>query len=68
MSNITKITNIETATAIRKFNPSLPDNRILGDSLDIVAAVCTLAIKIQCSATSSGKLQTECWGAHISSI
>ncbi|KIK78167.1 hypothetical protein PAXRUDRAFT_17030 [Paxillus rubicundulus Ve08.2h10] len=49
MSDITKITNIETATAIWEFNPSLPDNRILGDSLDVVAAVHTLAIKIQCS-------------------
>ncbi|KAF9220021.1 hypothetical protein BS17DRAFT_759993 [Gyrodon lividus] len=49
MSDITKIANIETATAIWEFDPSLPDNRILGDSLDVVAAVHTLAIKIQCS-------------------
>ncbi|KAG2752567.1 hypothetical protein P692DRAFT_20708915, partial [Suillus brevipes Sb2] len=49
MSVITRIANIETTTAIWEFDPLLPNNRVLRDSLDVVAAVRTLAIKIQSS-------------------
>ncbi|KAG1719372.1 hypothetical protein EDB19DRAFT_1648262, partial [Suillus lakei] len=47
MSVITRIANIETTTAIWEFDPLLPNNRVLGDSLDVVAAVRTLAIKVR---------------------
>ncbi|KAG1751591.1 uncharacterized protein EDB91DRAFT_1243837 [Suillus paluster] len=50
MSVVTCIANIETTTAIWEFDPSLPNNRVLGDLLDVVVAVCTLVIKIQSSA------------------
>ena len=43
---ITKIANMETTTAIWEFNPSLPSSRVLGDSLDVVAAIQTTAIKV----------------------
>jgi hypothetical protein len=52
MSSITKIANVETTTAIWEFDPTLPNNRILGDSLDVIAAVRTLAIKV-CHPTQS---------------
>ncbi|KIK73365.1 hypothetical protein PAXRUDRAFT_20936 [Paxillus rubicundulus Ve08.2h10] len=57
MSTIMKIANIETTTTIWEFDPTLPRNRVLGDSLDVVAAVCTLAIKIQCSGQCIGYFQ-----------
>ncbi|KAG1906590.1 uncharacterized protein F5891DRAFT_975363 [Suillus fuscotomentosus] len=46
MSVITYITNIETTTTIWEIDPLLPNNHVLGDLLDIVAVVHTLAIKI----------------------
>jgi hypothetical protein len=46
MSHITKIAAIETATAIWEYDPSLPDNRVLGGSLDVIASVRTVAIKV----------------------
>lgn len=46
MAHITKITAVETATAIWEFDPELPANRVLGGSLDVIAAVRTLAIKV----------------------
>jgi hypothetical protein len=49
MSVITKIAHMETTTAIWEFDPMLPLNQILGDSLDVVAAIWTLAINIQAS-------------------
>ncbi|KAG2352928.1 hypothetical protein BDR07DRAFT_1497387 [Suillus spraguei] len=49
MSTITHIANVETSTAIWEFDPTDSSNRVLGNSLDVVAAVCTIAIKIQCS-------------------
>ena len=51
MSIIMKITNVETMSAIWEFDPTLPGNRVLGDSLDVIAAVCTLTIKV-CSITA----------------
>ena len=46
MSHITKIAAIETATAIWEYDPLLPDNRMLGGSLDVIVLVCTIAIKV----------------------
>ena len=46
MSHIIKITAVETATAIWEYDPDLPDNRVLGGSLDVIAAVQTVAIKV----------------------
>lgn len=45
MSAVTNISAVETATTIWEFDPSLSDNR-LGGTLDVVAAVRTLAIKV----------------------
>ncbi|KIK94314.1 hypothetical protein PAXRUDRAFT_12109 [Paxillus rubicundulus Ve08.2h10] len=47
MSFITKIAPLETATAIWKFNPTLPINHVLNNSFDVVSVIQTLTIKIQ---------------------
>jgi len=47
MDRITRIAAVETANAIWEYDPSLPDNRVLNGSLDVVAAVRTLAIKVR---------------------
>ncbi|KIJ89948.1 hypothetical protein K443DRAFT_117306, partial [Laccaria amethystina LaAM-08-1] len=63
MTHITKIAAVETATAIWEYDPSLPDNRVLNGSLDVTAAIRTLAIKIQSSGQrieGFEKLQAEC--------
>lgn len=49
MGHITKIAAVETTTAIWEYDPDLPGNRVLGGSLDVIAAIRTLAVKIQCS-------------------
>lgn len=46
MTHITKIAVVENATAIWEYDPSLEGNRILGGSLDVIAALRTLAIKV----------------------
>jgi hypothetical protein len=46
MSNITKIAAVENATAIWEYDPTQADNRVLGGSLDVIAAIRTLAIKV----------------------
>ena len=46
MGHITKIAAIENATAIWEYDPELPDNRVLGGSLNVIASVRTLAIKV----------------------
>ena len=51
MSIITKITNVETMSTIWEFDPTLPGNCVLGDSLNVITAVRTLAIKV-CSITA----------------
>jgi hypothetical protein len=48
MTHITKIAAVETATAIWEYDPSLPDNRVLNGSLDVIAAIRTIAIKVRC--------------------
>ncbi|KAF8240351.1 hypothetical protein L208DRAFT_1214755, partial [Tricholoma matsutake] len=63
MTHITKIAAVETTTGIWEYDPSLPDNRVLNGSLDIIAAIRTLAIKIQSSGQrieAFEKLQLEC--------
>ena len=47
MGHITKIVAIENATAIWEYDPELPDNRVLGGSLDVITSVRTLAIKVR---------------------
>jgi hypothetical protein len=46
MGHITKIAAVENATAIWEYDPDLEDNRVLGGSLDVIAAVRTIAIKV----------------------
>jgi hypothetical protein len=46
MGCITKIAAVETATAIWEFDPTRDDNRVLGGSLDVIAAIRMLAIKV----------------------
>jgi hypothetical protein len=46
MAHITKIAAVEMTNAIWEYDPSLPDNHVLDGSLDVVAAICTLAIKV----------------------
>ena len=47
MKHITKIAVVENATAIWEYDPSLEGNRVLGGSLDVIAAIRTLAIKVR---------------------
>ena len=46
MSHITKIATVENTTAIWEYDPNLPNNRVLGGSLDVIAAIRTIAIKV----------------------
>jgi hypothetical protein len=52
MTHITKIAAVEMVTAIWEYDPLLPDNCVLNGSLDIIAAIQTLAIKV-CHITCS---------------
>jgi hypothetical protein len=47
MRHITKIAAIENQTAIWEYDPDLPNNRVLGGSLDVIAAIRTIAIKVR---------------------
>ena len=47
MKHITKIAVVENTTAIWEYDPSRDDNRVLGGSLDVIAAIRTLAIKVR---------------------
>ena len=49
MAEITQIDHIAMMAAIWEFDPTLPMNRVMNNSLDVVAAIHTLAIKIQAS-------------------
>ncbi len=46
MGCITKIAAVENANAIWEYDPSLPDNHILEGSLDVIAAIRTIAVKV----------------------
>lgn len=47
MGHITKIAAVENQTAIWEYDPDDPDNRVLGGSLDVIAAIRTIAIKVR---------------------
>jgi len=49
MARITKIAAVENVTAIWEYDPTQDDNRVLGSSLDVIAAIRTLAIKVSIS-------------------
>ncbi len=46
MRNITNIAAVKNVTAIWEYNPTQPGNRVLGGSLNVIAALRTLAIKV----------------------
>jgi hypothetical protein len=46
MGWITKIAAVENASVIWEYDPSLPNNCILGGSLDVIAAIRTIAVKV----------------------
>jgi hypothetical protein len=47
MAQITKLAAVENATAIWEYDPTKADNHVLGGSLDVIAAIRTLAIKVK---------------------
>jgi hypothetical protein len=47
MAHITKLAIIETTSAIWEYDPSEPDNRVLGGGLDVITTIQTLAIKVR---------------------
>jgi hypothetical protein len=57
MSHITKLAVIETTNAIWEYDPSDPDNRVLGGGLDVIATIRTLAIKVSCHFLSLNMMQ-----------
>jgi hypothetical protein len=46
MGRVTKIAAIENANAIWEYDPSLPNNRILGGFLDVIAAIRIIVVKV----------------------
>lgn len=46
MGHVTKIAAVENANAIWEYDPSLPNNRILGGFLNVIAAVRMIAVKV----------------------
>ena len=60
---ITCIATVETTSAIWEYDPSLANNHVMDNSVDVIAAVRTLAIKIQSSGQRIAyfeRLQKEC--------
>lgn len=51
MGDITKIAAVENATAIWEYDSICKDNHVLEDSLDVIAAIRTLAIKVSLALT-----------------
>lgn len=49
MTQITQKAAFETSQAIWEYDPSITESRILGNSLDVIAALRTLATKIHAS-------------------
>ena len=56
MGHIMKIVAVENATAIWEYDPTRQDNHVLGSSLDVIAAIRTLAIKVSNYVYCSWKL------------
>ena len=46
MSCMTKITIVENTSTILEYDPTLPDNKVMNGSLDVIAAARTLMIKV----------------------
>ena len=46
MSHVTKIAVVENTSAILEYDPTLPDNKVMNGSLDVIAAAQTLVIKV----------------------
>lgn len=66
MARITKIAAVENATAIWEYDPMQDDNRVLGGSLDVIAAIRTLAIKVSISWSSKFASHTHmCRSRHL---
>ncbi|KAM6501442.1 hypothetical protein JOM56_004456, partial [Amanita muscaria] len=47
MGHVTKLAVAETTSAIWEYDPTLPNNRILGDGLDVVSVLRTLNVKVR---------------------
>ena len=47
MAHITRIAAVEMTTAIWEYDPLLPDNRLLNGSLDVIAAIRSLTVKVR---------------------
>ena len=63
MSVVTKLAHVKTTTTIWEFDPTLSQNRVLDNTIDVVAVIRTLAIKIQASGQRIAyfeRLQKEC--------
>ena len=61
MGQITKIAAVKNATAIWEYDPTREDNRVLGGSLDVIAAIRTLAIKVRvCTILAISYLMLPC--------
>lgn len=43
---MTKIVAVKNVTAIWEYDPTQDDNHVLGGTLDIIVAICTLPIKV----------------------
>lgn len=56
MGHITKIAAVENTTAIWEYDPTRADNRVLGGSLDVIAAIRTLTIKVDFHSLSTQSL------------
>ena len=46
MEHVTKLAAVENAQATWEYDPSLPNNKVHGGGLDVIAAVHTIAIKV----------------------
>ena len=60
MGCITQIAAIKNASAIWEYDPSLPGNHILGGSLNVIAAICMIAVKVVLVSCFPFRLLTFC--------
>lgn len=63
MDKVTSIAAVETTQGIWEYDPNDESNRVLGGNLDVIAAIRTLAVKIQASGQRIQyfhQLQLEC--------
>ena len=66
MSVVTNTATVKTTSAIWEFDPTLPGNCVLSDSLDIISALRTLTIKIQASCNGRIFYLILSYQAHVS--